>query len=100
MKSLEQLYKEILSSDELKKALAESVKAGNIEEFVKAHGVEATKEEIIAFLNEQNTKTGELSDEELENVAGGCNEVAAGISVITLGIMCIMDGLRKAGFEV
>ena len=38
--------------------------------------------------------------QELENVAGGCNEVAAGISVMTLGIMCIMDGLRKAGFEV
>lgn len=37
-------------------------------EFLKAQGVDATAEEVTDFLKSQ---TGELSDEELDNVAGG-----------------------------
>ena len=75
MKTLQELYDEVMASDELKAAFAEAAKGGKAEEFLKARGCEATAEELTAFLKGQSTK--ELSDEELDNVAGGgCMEDA------------------------
>lgn len=90
MKTLQELYKEITTNEELKIAFLEAAKAGKVAGFLKEHGVEATEEEIKAFLKEQ--KKGELSDEELDNVAGGtcngetCVEVFG--SIATAGIGC------------
>ena len=41
MKTLQELYNEVLGSDELKKALAEAINGGKVEDFLKAHGCEA-----------------------------------------------------------
>ena len=88
MKTLQEFYKEIIADDELKKAFAEAAKENKVIEFAKEHGVEATIDDIKAFLEEQRTQEKELSPEELENAAGGtCNGQTAGeaaVSVATL----------------
>ena len=73
MKTLQEVYEEIKESDDLKRALAEAVKAGKVTEFLKAHGCDATEDELKEFVAEKaaQDKPIELSDEELEKVAGG-----------------------------
>ena len=74
MKTLQELYNEVIQSDELKKEFLETAKNGKAEDFIKAHGCDATLDEIKAFLEEQTKSDKELSADELENVAGGaCN---------------------------
>lgn len=74
MKSLQVLYEEVKASDELKKALAAAVKADKVTDFLKANGCDATAEELKEFVAEK-VKSGktlkELSESELDNVAGG-----------------------------
>ena len=50
MKTLQELYNEVIQSDELKKEFLEAGKNGKAEEFIKAHGCDATLDEIKAFL--------------------------------------------------
>ena len=50
MKTVQELHNEILASDELKKAFVEAMKAGKLEDFMKAHGCEATAEEIKEYI--------------------------------------------------
>ena len=89
MKTLETLYQEVLASNELKKSLAEAAKPPEaLAEWVRAQGCEATAEEILAFLKEKQEKAGELTDDELENAAGGCDAGEAITSVFTVGIAC------------
>ena len=90
MKQLQELYTEIIGSDELKKAYLEAAKGGKIAEFLKAQGCEATEEEIKAFLKEKADHP--LSDADLDSVAGGgCSgetETEIYLSVASLGIGC------------
>ena len=81
MKTIQELYSEIMASQELKAQLIEAAKAGKQEEFLKAHGCEANPQEIAAFLFD-----------ELENAAGGAcmtpHEKQITISACTLGLGC------------
>ncbi len=90
MKTLQELYTEIIGSDEMKKAFVEAAKGGKVADFLKANGCEATPEEIKAFLKEKTDQP--LSDEELDSVAGGgCNNATIGEafgSVLTFGTVC------------
>lgn len=73
MKTLEELYKDIAASEELKNAYAQAQNEGRAQEFLKEHGCEATAKELSAFIAEKSS--GELSDDELDNVSGGgCSE--------------------------
>ena len=75
MKTLQELYNEVIQSDELKKKFLEAGKNGKAEEFIKAHGCDATMDEIKAFFKKQTKADKELSVDEFENVAGGtCND--------------------------
>ena len=100
MKTLQELYNEIIGSEELKAAFAEAAKGGKVAEFLKAHGCEATTEELTAFLKSQ---TGELSDEELDNAAGGGCNAATGcetaLSVMTAGIGCAFGAIYSAAYD-
>ena len=69
MKTLEQLYQEIIKSDELKKAFSNAAKESRVEEFAKEHGCEATKADVISFM--KSLKEQDLSDDDLDKVAGG-----------------------------
>ena len=97
MKTLQDLYKEIINSDELKKAFLEAAKAGKALEFIKAQGCETTEEELKAFLSKQS---GELSDDELDNAAGGgCNDetmVEGFMSVFSAGLYCALTAVASA----
>ena len=71
MKTLQDLYKEVMASEDLKKAFAQATKENKGADFLKANGCDATEDEFKAFLTEK-AKTGKaLSEENLENVAGG-----------------------------
>ena len=70
MKTLEELYKEILANEEKKKAYEEAKAAGKLPDFVKENGCEATAEELAPLMTKDEV-FGELSLDELDNVAGG-----------------------------
>ena len=69
MKTLKELYDEVVASEELKKEYIKANRNGNLKEFLASHGCEATEEELIVFLAER--QKGELSDDELDNISGG-----------------------------
>ncbi len=100
MKTLQELYNEVFASEELKKEFLEAGKNGKAMEFIKAHGCEATADEIKAFLETQTKADKELSVDELENAAGGtCNYATAGeaaASIYYLGIGCASIAIRSA----
>ena len=71
MKTIEAIINEIKASEELQKTLVEAAKNNTIAEFLKELGCEATAEEFAAAAKAQSA---ELSDAELDAVAGGYNE--------------------------
>ena len=97
MKPLRELYHEIIASEELKAAFLEAAKSGKALEFLKEQGCEVTEDELKAFLSEKNS--GELSDEELDDVAGGCDGDPVpfiALSVVSVGIMCAKIAIDTA----
>ncbi len=92
MKSLQELYMEITENDKLKNEFLAAVNQGEQQtlDFVNSNGCDVTLEEMKAFADEfEADSEGELSEEELQNVAGGLGkgEVVA-LSICTIGIGC------------
>ena len=100
MKTIQELYTEIMASKELKAQFIEAAKAGKQEEFLKAHGCEATMEEVKAFLEAKAKEDAPLSVNELENAAGGeCNKntaIEAACSITVFGCL----GIAIASFTL
>ena len=96
MKTIQELYNEVLKSEELKKAFSEAVQNKTVEDFLKSHGCEASMEDVAAFLKEQQAKSGELADNELADVAGGCNSSEIRLSVLTAGLGCGIQAIKSA----
>ena len=72
MKTLKELYGEIMASYELKKEYFAAANDGKTAEFLKSHGCGATLDELNAFLsNPKELPQGEVCDDELDSVAGG-----------------------------
>lgn len=87
MKTLQELYNEIVKNDELKKKFTEAAKDNKIVDFAKANGVETTLDEIKAFLEDKQKADMELDPSELENAAGGtCNRYTVGEAVLSVGL--------------
>ena len=111
MKTMQELYSEIMASDELKKDFVEAMKAEKLGDFLKAHDCEATEAEIREFVE---TKAAEdipieLSEDEIKHVVGGSgiaeyylstgNRDAAGR---VLGTICghgLLEGGRQGFFS-
>ena len=97
MKTIQELYKEVMASDELKKALLDAAKDGKVMDFLKANGCDATEEELKALF-EKKSEDKELTADELDNIAGGesCTKKAldATLSVTTLAY-CFEELLRS-----
>ena len=91
MKTIEELYSEVLASEELKKEFL-SLKPEKVEDFAAKYGCKASLDEIKAFFEEKKSQSGALSDEELDQVAGGkgFNPIEASISVLSIGFGCAM----------
>ncbi len=69
--TLQELYNKVMASEELKKSFAEAAQnKGKLEAWLKANGSDATAAQVTEFLKARQ-KSGEVSDDELENVAGG-----------------------------
>ncbi len=54
----------------------------------KENGIEMTTEEADAFYAQLNPKTGELSDDELDNVSGGGCETSSGHTIVSSELKC------------
>ena len=92
MKTIQDLYNEVMGNEELKAQFIETANAGKQEEFLKEHGCEASLEEAAAFLKAKAEEDAPLSLDELENSAGGActrqTTVETLASIITAGIYC------------
>ena len=99
MKTLQELYKEVIASEELKREFMEAAKdekegKKKVEEFVKKHGCDATFEDVKAFFEEKSND--ELSEDDVEAVAGGKQLDGAekkSISIFTVLIGCAVGKL-------
>ena len=89
MKTIEEMYNEVLASEELKKEFL-SLKPEEVEGFAAKNGCKAGLDEIKAFFEDKKNQAGALSDEELDQVAGGKGFDAdeAITSVFSLGLGC------------
>ena len=86
MKTLQDLYTEIMASDELKKAFAQAAKDKKVADFLKAQGCDASEDEFKAFLTEKAKIDKALSEDDLENVAGGLDTI---LTVLSAGdVVC------------
>ena len=101
MKSIQELYNEVMENQKLKEKFIEAANAGKQEDFLKEMGCEATPEEVKAFLEAKAQEDAPLSLDELENSAGGeCNmrttwETIG--SVATAGVGCAILAAVSAG---
>ncbi len=100
MKTIQELYNEIMGNQELKDQFIEAANDGKLEAFLKEHGCEATAEEVAAFLKAKSEEDAPLSLDELENSAGGaCNKKTrkeVGLSIGLLGVGCAFMALSSA----
>ncbi len=92
--TLQELYNKVMTSEELKKSFAEAAQdKGRLEVWLKANGSNATAEQVTEFLRSRSGQTsGEVSDDELESVAGGSSSLGVTFdtvfSVGTFGMGC------------
>ena len=101
MKTMQELYDEIMASQELKAQFVEAVKAGKQEAFLKEHGCGATMEEVAAFLKEKMRGDASLSVNELEGAAGGaCNGRTGDEALLSIfglvGLGCAVVAIASA----
>ena len=99
MKTIQELYDEVMGSDELKAQCIEAAKTEKLEDFFKEHGCNATLEEVTAFLKAKDEEDAPLSMDELENTAGGCNSNTSketALSVCTFGVGCMGLVIKSA----
>ena len=93
MKTLNELYNEVTASDELKNEFLALKTPEDIVAFAKKYGCDATLDDIKAFFEEKQKAAGELSEAELEQVAGGKSAgmiVGEGVlSLASLTLFCI-----------
>ncbi len=68
---IEELYQKVINDESLKKAFLEAKEDGKLAEFLAENGCGVALEEAKAFLASKQGKDGELSDDELDRVAGG-----------------------------
>ena len=63
----------------------------------KENSIALTEEEAKAYFDQLHPKTGELSDEELDNVAGGACHIKDGRMVVAAGCECDYFICKKDG---
>ena len=69
MKTIEELYNDIIASEELQKALSQISDQTALADFLKEHGCEAAAEEFVEFIKSQGE--GEIGDDAAAETAGG-----------------------------
>ena len=69
MKSLDEMYQEVMADEALKEEFTAAFRDGRVSEFLKAHDCDATEAEVNDYV--YGMKEEELSLDDLDNVAGG-----------------------------
>lgn len=83
-----------------KELIARAKETGTVEELLalaKENGTELTEEEAKTYFDQLHQKTGELSDDELDNVAGGACHIKDGRMVVAAGFECDNFICKKDG---
>ena len=95
MKTLNELYTEVTASDELKNEFLALKTPEDVVAFAKKNGCDATLDDIKAFFEEKQKASGELSEEDLEQVAGGKSATysEATLSMLLVGLGCLTQFL-------
>lgn len=78
MKTIRELYAEVIADESLRAEYMAAEECGREEEFMRAHGCAATADELAQFIENaggadeySERASGELSDDELDDVAAG-----------------------------
>lgn len=71
--------------------------AAELMELAKANNVEMNAEEAAAYFAQLNPASGELSDDELDNVSGGGCHASDGRLIVTVGHWCENFGCKVCG---
>lgn len=75
MKTIDELYREVMADGALLQEYLSAAENGGVEDFLKAHECAATAQELAEFINggcgSGDEPRGELSDDELDDVAAG-----------------------------
>ena len=80
--------------------IAKAKEAKSVEELIalaKENGVELDEESAKAYFDRLHPKTGEVSDDELENVSGGGCHTGDGRLVVTIQHQCEHYQCRRCG---
>ena len=98
MKTLDELYAEVMNSEELKNEFLTLKTPEDIVAFAAKNGRTAALDEIKAFFEEKAKTSGELSEDDLAQVAGGkgASDGEAFCSVMSAGIICAIVVVRSA----
>ena len=98
MKTLQELYTEVMDSDALKTEFLALTAPEQVVAFAEKNGCTATLQEIKAFFEEQAAATGELTDAELAQVAGGKSDSIEEeeVSIYSLGVGCAIRAIISA----
>ena len=74
MKTMEQFFYEVMTNEETNKKFQAATDEKMIEALLKENEVDCTLDDFRKFFTEKIQASGELSDEALENVAGGVGD--------------------------
>ena len=98
MKTLNELYAEVIASDALKTEFLALKTPEEIVAFAKKNGCDATLDDIKTFFEEKQKASGELSEEELEQVAGGksVSYDEGMLSAFSAGLLCLLAAFESA----
>ena len=98
MKTLQELYAEVIQNDELKNEFLALTTEAEIVAFAEKYGCTATLDEIKTFFEEKANPAGKLSEEDMAQVAGGKSATGyeADLSITTVGIGCVVRAIASA----
>ena len=103
MKTLQELYEEVIASDEMKTEFSESTKTEeDVMAFLKKYDCPASMDELKDLLKEKMAEgSGELNAEDLKQVAGGKTvDPALQIAVTILAFGgCVTQSLYEGKFD-
>ena len=94
MKTIHDVYEAACADDALKAEMTAAIQNDAIIEFFAKQGVNTTPEEHDAYVKE--VMTAELTDEQLEAIAGGWNWKETVLSIFTLGAGCGITAVLSA----
>ncbi len=89
MATLDEVYESVVADEAQRAAFVEaSATEEGVASFLVQRGCEVTPEQVAAFLAEKRSEQGEMSDAELDAVAGGCSVGESLVSLLASTLIC------------